>query len=235
MITCIVIEDEPLAQEHLVEQIGKVHDLELLGVFDTALGAMELIGTGKVDVVFSDIQMPDINGVSFLKSLKKSPLYVFVTGDPTYAIESFELDVVDYILKPFGLERLLKSVNKVRALLDSQKTNTADRNFLIIKDRTLNIIMPYNEIFYIKSDRDYCMIVTSDKTYTVCKRLTEIEEALSAAKQFCRVQKSYIVNLDFAKTIDGNIIKMKGNIPDIPIGGQYKAELFRRLGITGTD
>lgn len=235
MITCIVIDDEPLAQEDLVEKIGKINDLELLGVFYSPLEAMELIRTGKVDLVFSDIQMPEISGVSFLKSLKKSPLFIFVTGDPNYAIESFELDVVDYVLKPFGLERLLKAVNKVRALLEMRKTNIPDRDFLIIKDRNANIIMPYNEIFFIKSDKDYCKIATMDKTFIICKRLTEIVDALSSAKQFFRVQKSYLVNLDFAKTVNGNVIEMRGNIEDIPIGGQYKAELYKRLGISGTD
>src|SRR5690606_28700709 len=127
-----------------------------------------------------------------------SPLFIFVTGDPNHAIESFELDVVDYILKPFGLDRLLKSVNKVRALLDSQNFNTPNRDFLIIKDRNSNIIMPYNEIYFIKSDGDYVTIATEEKNYVVCKRLTEIVEALNSAKQFFRVQKSYVINLDFA-------------------------------------
>jgi len=235
MIRCIIVDDEELAQEILVEQIDKIPDLELLGVYDSALDAMPIVRSGEVDLVFSDIQMPEISGVSFLKSLKKSPLFIFVTGDPNHAIESFELDVVDYILKPFGLDRLLKSVNKVRALLDSQNFNTPNRDFLIIKDRNSNIIMPYNEIYFIKSDGDYVTIATEEKNYVVCKRLTEIVEALNSAKQFFRVQKSYVINLDFAKTINGNIIKMRGNIGDIPIGGQYKAELYKRLGITGTD
>lgn len=235
MISCIVIDDEPLAQEDLAEKIGKIPDLELLGIFDSALDALPLIGQGKVDLVLCDIQMPDISGVSFFKSLKNSPLFIFVTGDPTYALEGFELDVVDYVLKPFGIDRLLKSVNKARALLQSQNTNLPNRDFLIIKDRSLNIIMPYKEIFFIKSDRDYIKVSTIDKDYIMYKRLSEIEESLSPARQFLRVQKSYIVNLEFARTVDGNHIKMKGSIQDIPIGGQYKDELYRRLGITDGD
>ena len=179
--------------------------------------------------------MPDISGVSFLKSLKKAPLFIFVTGDPNYAIESYELDMLDYVLKPFGVDRLLKSVNKARALLESQKTKLPDRDFLIIKDRSLNIIMPYDEIFFIKSDKDYIKVSTMEKDYIMYKRLSEIQESLSSTRQFLRVQKSYIVNLGFAKTVDGSCIKMKGNIEDIPIGGQYRAELYKRLGITGED
>lgn len=235
MISCIVIDDEPLAQENLVNQISKIPDLELLGVFDSALDALPLMGQGKVDLVFCDIQMPEISGVSFLRSLKKSPLFIFVTGDPSYALESYELDVLDYVLKPFGVDRLLKSVSKAQALLEAQKTNLPDRDFLIIKDRSLNTIMPYNEIFFIKSDKDYITVSTMEKEYIMYKRLSEIEESLSSTRQFLRVQKSYIVNLDFARTVDGSYIKMKGSIEDIPIGRQYRAELYRRLGITGGD
>lgn len=235
MINCIVIDDEPLAQENLAGQITKIPDLKLLGIFDSALDAMPLINAGKIDLVFCDIQMPDIGGISFLKSLKTPPLFIFVTGDPSHAIESFELDVVDYVLKPFGIDRLLKSVNKVRAFLESQKTRLPDRNYLIIKDRSLNVIMPYDEIFFVKSDKDYVQVSTVEKDYVMYKRLSEIEESLSSTRQFLRVQKSYIVNLDFARTVDGNYIKMKGNIKDIPIGGQYKAELYKKLGISGGD
>lgn len=235
MINCIAIDDEPLALENLVGKITKIPDLRLLGAFDSALDAMPLINERKIDVVFCDIQMPDISGVSFLKSLTRPPLFIFVTGNPNHAIESFELDVVDYILKPFGMDRLLKSVNRAKAFLESQKTNLPHRDFFIIKDRSTNIIMPYNEIFYIKSDREYVRVSTSEKDYLMYKRLSEIEESLSSTRQFLRVQKSYIVNLDFAKTVDGSYIKMKGSVEDIPIGGQYKAELYKRLGISDGD
>ncbi|MEN5196969.1 LytR/AlgR family response regulator transcription factor [Sphingobacterium faecium] len=235
MIKCIVIDDEQLAQDTMVSHIKRIHDLEILGVFDNALDAMSIINSGKVDLIFCDIQMPDISGVSFLKSLNKPPLFIFVTGDPNYAIESFELDVVDYIMKPFGVDRLLKSVNKVRAFLDSDKTPPNEKRFLVVKDRSANVIMPYDEIFFIKSDKDYIKISTMEKEYTIWRKISDMEEALVSARQFIRVQKSYIVNLDFAKTVEGNLIKMKGNIQDIPIGGQYKDELYKRLGISSGD
>jgi DNA-binding LytR/AlgR family response regulator len=233
MINCIVIDDEPLALENLAGKIAKIPDLKLLEAFESAWDALPLINAGKIDLVFCDIQMPDISGVSFLKSLTRPPLFIFVTGNPNHAIESYELNVVDYILKPFGTDRLYKSVNRARAFLESQKTNLPHRDFFIIKDRSKNIIMPYNEIIYLKSDREYVTVATIEEKYLMYKRLSEIEESLSSARQFLRVQKSYIVNLDFAKTVDGSYIKMKGSIEDIPIGGQYKAELYKRLGIIG--
>lgn len=235
MINCIVVDDEQLALDTMISHIEKIHDLELLGAFDNALDAMPIIFSGKVDLVFCDIQMPDINGVSFLKSIKTPPLFIFVTGDPNHAIESFELDVLDYILKPFGVDRLLKSVNKARAFLDSEKSSANDRKFLIIKDRYANVIVPYDEVYFIKSDRDFVDIYTAEKMYTVWRKISDMEETLAHAKQFLRVQKSYIVNLDFAKTIEGNHIKMKGSIESIPIGGQYKAELYKHLGISGAN
>lgn len=235
MIKCIVVDDEQLALDTMVSRIKKIHDLEILGVFDNALDAMPIISSGEVDLVFCDIQMPDINGISFLKSLKNPPLFIFVTGDPSHAIESFELDVLDYIMKPFGVDRLLKSVNKARAFLESEKSPATDRKFLIIKDRSANVIVPYNEVFFIKSDKDYVKISTAEKVYTVWRKISDVEETLARAKQFLRVQKSYIINLDFAKTVEGNHIKMKGSIENIPIGGQYKAELYRRIGISGAD
>lgn len=235
MIKCILIDDEQMALDTIVSHMKKIREVEILGTFDNALDAMPLISSGNVDLVFCDIQMPDINGVSFLKSLKNPPAFIFVTADPNRAIESFELDVLDYIMKPFGVDRLLKSINKARAFLDSEKAPLHERKFLIIKDRSSNIIVPYNELVFIKSDKDYVKISTLEKDYTVWKKISALEKTLASAKQFLRVQKSYIVNLDFAKTVEGGHIKMKGNVEDIPIGGQYRAELYRRLGITGDD
>jgi len=233
MMTCIVIDDEPLAREYLVDQIGKIHDLEILGVFGSPMGAGEIVKTGKIDLVFSAIQMSELSGTSFLKSLKKPPLFIFVTRDPTFAVESFDLGVVDYVMKPFGLDRLLKAVDKARTLLDVQRENMPSRDFLIIKDRNQSVIMPHGEILFIKSDKDYVTIATKEKKYTICQRLAKIEDALSSARQFLRVHKSYIVNLHFAKMINGNEIKMKGDVESVPIGVHYKAGLYSRLGIAG--
>jgi DNA-binding LytR/AlgR family response regulator len=232
MIKCIVIDDEKLAQDALVSHLKKIHDLEVLGTFNNALDAKTLITSEKLDLIFCDIQMPDAGGVTFLKSLKKPPLFIFVTENPNYAIESFELDVLAYILKPFREDRLLKSINKARVLLDAEKIHSNDRKSLIFKDRYSNIIMPYDEIFFIKSDKDYIKISTIEKEYTIWRKISDVEKALDSARQFLRVQKSYIVNLDFAKMVRGSLIKMKGNIEDIPIGRQYKAELYKRLGIS---
>ncbi|MFZ4261509.1 LytR/AlgR family response regulator transcription factor [Sphingobacterium sp. HJSM2_6] len=235
MIKCIVIDDEEPAQEILVAYLKKIPDVEILGVFVNAVEAMKTLNSNEANLVFCDIQLPDMSGITFLKSLWKPPLFVFVTGDPSYAIESYELNVLDYILKPFGIDRLVKTIEKARAIMNMERNKTADRDFLIIKDRSNIIISPFNEVYFIKGDKDYVIIETHDKKYNVWKKLIDMEETLSNAKQFVRVHKSYIVNLDFAKRLEGNVIKMRGSLPDIPIGGQYRAELFRKLGLNGND
>ena len=232
MIKCIVIDDEELAQDILVSHLRKIPNVEVLGGYSNALDAMAIVKSNTVDLVFCDIRMPDLDGVTFLKSLKNPPLFVFVTGDPNYAIEGYQLNVLDYVLKPFGVERLIQTIEKAEAFLESERNNKSGLNFLIIKDRSNIIITPYNEVFYIKGDKDYVLIETLEKKYNVWKKLIDMEEALIGAKQFIRVHKSYIVNLDFAKRVEGNIIKMRGSLDDIPIGGQYKIELYKRLGIS---
>lgn len=231
MINYIIVEDETLAQEVLVNQLNKISDLKLCGVFDNALDAIEFIGDVEVDLVFSDIKMPDISGVSLLKSLRNPPLFIFVTGDPQFAIESFALDVLDYILKPVELDRILKAVNKAKAILESRESSASNMEFLIVKDRTSNVIIRYDEIHYIRGNKDFVDIVTEEKVYTIWRKMRIMEEILSPNKQFLRVHKSYIVNLQFAKEVSAGSIKMKGTIEDIPIGAQYREELYRRLGI----
>ncbi len=231
MIKCLIIDDEELAREILNSQLSKIPDVEVLGVFSNAIDAMKMLTSSGVNLVFCDIQMPEINGVTFLKSLNNPPLFVFVTGDPNYAIEGYQLNVLDYVLKPFGIERIIQTIEKARTYLMVEKEKITDRNFLIIKDRSNIIITPYHEVFFIKADRDYVWIETLEKRYNVWKKLIDMEESLSTASQFVRVHKSYIVNLDFAKRVEGNTIKMKGSLEDIPIGGQYKSDLYKRLGL----
>jgi len=231
MMKCIVIDDEELACEVLVSHLYKIPEVEILGVYENAFDAIQILKTDQVDLVFCDIHMPDMNGVAFLKTLQKPPLFVFVTGDPTYALEGYELNVLDYILKPLAVDRVMKTIHKAQLFLEDRKGAKSKRDFLIIKDRSTIIICPYHEVFYIQGNKDYVWIETLERKYNLWKTLMDMEEKLSTAVQFIRVHKSFIVNLDFAKRVEGNIIKMKGSLPDIPIGGQYKSELYNRLGV----
>lgn len=126
---CILIDDEQMALDTMINYLSKIREVEVLGMFDNALDAMPLINSGKVDVVFCDIQMPDINGISYFKSLKNPPVFIFVTADPNRAIESYELGVLDYIQKPFGVDRLLKSVNRAKAFWNQRNCHQMKGSF----------------------------------------------------------------------------------------------------------
>ncbi|MGM1430842.1 LytR/AlgR family response regulator transcription factor [Sphingobacterium lactis] len=231
MIKCIVIDDDELTQEMLVSTLNKIPGVEILGVYDNAMDAMKILKNGEINLVFCEILMPDMDGITLLKSFRSPPFFVFVTGNPYYAVESFELNVVDYVLKPFGSDRLLKAIEKALIFIDSEKGVNQNTNHLIIKDRSIIIITPYDELYYIKADKDYVWVETKEKRYNLWKKLIDMESALVSARQFVRVHKSFIVNLDFAKRVEGNVIKMRGSIKDIPIGGQYKSGLLKRLGL----
>lgn len=232
MIKCIVIDVDQAAQQLLIDSLKKIPGLEILGAFNNPLEALYMLQNNDVDLVFSEIKLPDLDGISFYKSLLNPPLFVFVTSDPSYAIASYELNVLDYILKPFGMHRLLKTLEKAQAFLAVEKNKLPSRNFLIIKDRSNIIISSYNEVFYIKGDRDYVWIETRNKKYHVWRNLKDMETLLLTATQFVRIHKSYIVNLDFAIRVEGQSLIMKGHLGAFPIGPHYKAELYRRLGLS---
>ncbi len=230
MYNCIVIDDECYAREALETSIEKVPFLHLLGSFDHPLPAMELLANKQVDIVFSDIQMPDLDGITFLKSLKQPPVFIFVTGIRQYAVESFELDVLDFIVKPFDFLRFLKAANKARAYLESTRSQIRSKDYLILKDRAAHTIVRFADIYAVQSNKDYVTVRTVEKAYLVWKTMSFMESNL-VGDNFIRVHKSHLVNLDFVTSVTAVKILMKGNLGDIPIGTQYRDGLFRRMGI----
>jgi len=231
IINCIIVDDEPLARTILEDCTKKTPQLNLLNTFDNAIKAWDFLKREKVDLVFSDIVMPDIDGISFLKNLKNPPLFIYVTGNPKHAVESFELDVIDYIIKPFDYGRFMKAVNKAEAFLNKKEKSIEDKDFLVVKDGYKNVILRFDDIFYIEGSREYVNIATIDKDYLIHKTMNTMESILPSEK-FTRVQKSYIINLDYAREVTHNKIIMKGSIRDIPLGLQYRDNLYQRLGIS---
>lgn len=155
-----------------------------------------------------------------------------MTADAKYAVEGYELNIFDYILKPVDIDRLIKTINKAHFFLRLPKSQC---NVSELHDhkrkKNSRYITVYDEIHYIKGDKDYAYIFTKEKVYYVWQKLMNLEESLLDAPQFIRVHKSFIVNLDFADQVKGNTIKMKGTVVDIPIGARYKVDLFKKLGI----
>lgn|GEM_PF-4517031 len=162
--------------------------------------------------------------------MDQPPLFIFVTGTASHAAEGFELDVVDYILKPFDYARFLKGVKKAEGALEKPVPAYGELDFLTIKDGHKHILLKHQDIHYIKANKEYVSIVTQENEYLIQKTMKHMEAILPTNK-FFRAQKSYIFNVDHAREVLSNEIVMKGEIKNIPIGQQYKYNLYKRLGI----
>ncbi len=235
-IRCIIVDDEFPARILLKEFVEKVPTLELLGSFKSGLEALPTIQTGDVDLMFLDIQMPDITGVNFIKMLTKKPLVVFTTAYSEYAIESYQLDVLDYLLKPFSFDRFMQAVGKAMARMqpvvapqpETQPTQVApiaaaepSDDYLYVKaDHKIHRIK-FSSILYIEGLREYVTIfcINNEKIITL-ESLRNLEETLPESK-FIRIHKSYIVRLDLIKSLYGNQVAVEGVKDYIPVGKSY--------------
>lgn len=233
MIKCLIVDDEPLALDLLEDNIRRIPFLELRAKLRNPLEAVELLKKEKIDLLFLDIQMPGITGVQFLKTLKDPPMVIFVTAYEKHALEGFELNVVDFLLKPVSFERFLKAVSKANDLyvLKEQATTEnakASDHFFVHSEYKLTKIM-FKDILYIEGLKDYVKIFTVGNAKPLLTRLNlkQIEEKLSSGK-FFRVHKSYIVSIDTIKSVKKTTIYIGDN--EIPIGDNYKEDFFRLLG-----
>jgi DNA-binding LytR/AlgR family response regulator len=220
-ITCHIIEDEPLASNLLVLHINKLSILELVGVSSNPLEALELLKAIPVDLVFLDIQMPEMTGIALLKALPKKPLVIFTTAYSEFALESYELDVVDYLKKPITFERFLKAVDKAEqrlypAVTAKEKFNGA--NFIFVKEGTQFVKVMMNEILFIEGLKNYVAIHTTTKKIISLQRLKSMEDQLPADK-FIRVHNSYIISKSAISSVKENEVDI--GIAKIPIGETY--------------
>jgi DNA-binding LytR/AlgR family response regulator len=225
MITVIAIDDEPLALQLIVDYIQKTPDLLLLGQFENPLEAAQYISKNHIDIVFTDIQMPGLNGIEFTRSMINGPVVIFTTAYAKYAIEGFKLDIADYLLKPFTYEEFLTSVHKAGRMIRSV-TKPADdvlsnNEFLFLKSEYKIKRINFRNILYIEGLKEYVKVYTmhSDKPILSLSSLKILEIKLPADK-FMRVHRSFIVNLEKIETIERSRIVFGKKY--IPIGEQYK-------------
>jgi DNA-binding LytR/AlgR family response regulator len=233
MIRCLAIDDEMLALDLLEDNIRKVPFLELVQKCSSAMEAMEVLRQQPVDLLFLDIQMPDISGIQMLRSLQSRPLVIFTTAFSKYATEGFDLDVIDYLLKPYSFERFLKAVNKVQEYMDlrglaANQANgreiVASQNFLFVKaDYKLHKIN-LKDILYIEGLKDYVKIYTGDKPIVTQMSMKGLEEKLPT-KDFIRIHRSFIVAFSKIDFIQKHMLTI-GN-KEIPISDHYRDELFK--------
>jgi DNA-binding LytR/AlgR family response regulator len=228
MITCVIIDDEPLASELLQSYVGQEPQLKLLGTFNDAEDGVEFIQDNQVDLIFLDIQMPHINGIQLLKSLEQPPMVIFTTAYSEYAVQGFELDAIDYLLKPFDIKRFQRAVTKACEYQRSLSRTEADKNpYIFIKSEYQVIKINYDDIRYIEALDDYIKICTTNsRPVLTLMTLKTIMEKLPADK-FARVHRSYIISLDKIESVRNKRIKI-GEI-EIPIGSSYADNINKVL------
>ncbi len=230
---CIVVDDEPLAREGMMLNIREINFLECVGEFSNALAANNFLSQNEVDLMFLDIQMPGITGLDFLRSLKKKPLVIFTTAYAEHALEGFELDVIDYLIKPIRLDRFVKSVNKAKDLHDLQTlahhtVETVAQDYIYIKADRKFIKLFFRDVTFIKGLKDYVIIHVGKEKIMTAMNIKTIHEQLPPA-QFARVSKSHIINIDCIAAIDQDSIQLTGvTSEDIPLGDTYRDDFMVR-------
>jgi DNA-binding LytR/AlgR family response regulator len=225
---CIIIEDEPLAQNVLKKYIGELPALDLIAVCNDALEAQVILTQEHIHLLFLDINLPKLSGINFIKTLVHSPLIIFTTAYPEFAVEGFELNAVDYLLKPFSFERFLKAVNKATEKLKASNQNNNENkvSFIFLKaDKKIHRV-ELDAIHYIEAIGDYMKVVTDSGQFIVNETMKKLQAELPVAL-FIRVHKSFIISRNRIKFIEGNYVQMADK--SIPIGTTYRIELLASI------
>lgn len=227
-LNCIIVDDEPLAQEVIERYISTMNELKLLKKCSNALEAFEVLHTETVDLIFLDISMPVISGIDFLRSIKNAPAVIITTAYPDYALQGFELDVTDYLVKPISMERFVKAIYKV---INHKKTTPVQLkqprvDFMFVKSEQKLVKVKFSEIEFIEGMKDYVKIFTKEKVIITLLTMKFFESNLPPT-DFIRIHKSYIVNVDAIRSISGNEVEMKNS--KLPIGSIYKDNLLKRI------
>ncbi len=236
-ISCIAIDDEPAGLGVLSSYMEKTPFLEPQGAFLNALEASDFLSRESIDLIFLDINMPDLNGLDLLRSLQNRPLVVFTTAHREYALDGFQMDAVDYLLKPIVFAKFLKAANKARDLLTAredraipalvQRPSNTDHGFLFVKVDQKMVRLDFSEIVVIEGNRDYITIYTGDgRKLLTLQTMTQIIEKLPSS-HFARVHRSFIVNLARCDALDKHHIQLGKR--QVPIGKSYKEAVFHRL------
>jgi DNA-binding LytR/AlgR family response regulator len=224
-INCIAIDDEPLALSKLEGFISKVQELRLLRTFDDPVEAIGWLKEYRTDLIFLDIQMEQLTGIQFLEVIEPSSKVILTTAYDQYAIKGFELNVTDYLLKPFSFQRFLQAVNKAMEYF-SQKNNSENDSFIFVKTEYRLERIDIDDILYIEGMKDYLRIICSGKKIMTLQSFAKIEESLPE-KKFCRVHKSYIVAIDKIKSVERGVIIIADQ--RIPVSNTYKDNFYGKI------
>ena len=226
ILRCIVIDDEPLARKGLREYIHDTDFLAYCGEFQNASEASDYINQHEVDLMFLDIRMPKISGVDFLKKLENPPLVIFTTAFTEYAIESYELNVIDYLLKPISFQRFEKAAQKALDFFTLKKKTKAEVDHFFIKANQIIEKVFFREILFVEAMQNYCIIHMQDKKLITYSTLTAMIEKLPT-ERFMKVHKSFVVSLDEIKSYSSNFVIIGQT--NIPISRMLKTEVLKKL------
>ena len=230
MIKAIIVDDEPLALDVLESYIAQLPELELVARCENALEAREVLKEHDVDLMFLDINMPQLTGIDFLKTLSVKPNFIFTTAHPNYAVEGFELNAIDYLMKPIPLERFMKAVNKVSDMQvgETSAPEKKKENFIFVKADKKLIKVNFDDILYIEGLKDYVIIRQREGRVITLHTMKSLEAKLPD-HIFKRIHRSYIVNIGAIDAIVGNMIELKekSQVKHIPIGKNYREDLLK--------
>ncbi|MEO8174888.1 MAG: response regulator transcription factor [Sediminibacterium sp.] len=221
-ITCIIVEDEPLASKVLKDYVFQVPFLELKGTFKDAILASDFLRNASVDLMFLDIHLPKLKGMAFLRTLSKPPAVIITTAYHQYAVEGFDLNVTDYLLKPFDFNRFLMAVTKVKAAeIEYQKTQDTQgiKDYIFLNVERKRVKFLFFDLVYIESQREYIRIVTTKSEY-ICKMSTNEIEVLLPTHLFKRIHRSYIISVSKINSYTADMVEVNG--VSIPIGRGFR-------------
>ncbi|MCK5822545.1 MAG: response regulator transcription factor [Bacteroidales bacterium] len=228
---CIIIDDDPLAITVLESYLEKVDKIDIIAKYNNAIDAYDILRKEKIDLIFLDIEMPRLTGVDFIKTLNEPPSIIITSANKDYAIDGFELNVIDYLMKPITFGRFLKAVNKFflfhQSVSDINKlTEEKNENFLFVKENKKMVKVLFKDILYIESIKDYVKIATISKSVITKEQISAFENKLDK-KDFIRIHRSYIVSINKIEAFSATTIEI-GN-KELPIGRSYKNSVMEKL------
>ncbi|MDZ7896951.1 MAG: LytTR family DNA-binding domain-containing protein [Arcicella sp.] len=244
-LTCIFIEDETPAMNLLKIYAERTPTLEVLGFFDSSVDAIRFLSENLVDIIFTDVSMPQLSGIELIQSLRNQPYTVFITAKPEYAVNGFDLEITDFLIKPVTFERFMKSINKILNQEEKKRINNSTDNSedtdkeeledfsatsIYVKESGKVIRIDFDEIIAIEGLKDYVKIITDDKPVVTHLTMKKLEEQILPKSKFMRVHKSFIVGIQQIRKFDGldNYLELKNKL-NIPVGPQYKEALMIKI------
>ena len=224
-LRCVITDDEPLSQEVIADYVNACPELTLVAVCNNAMETGKVLQNEKIDLLFLDINMPKLSGIGFVKSLKEVPLFILITAYPEFALEGFEIDAVDYLLKPVSFERFRTAVNRVLERTSAKTENSAEH--IMVRANKKNYRIDFAEILFLEAQGDYVKFVMIDKSLMVHGRMKDFMTQLPE-NGFERIHKSYVISLSKVDYVEGNIVKV-GEYK-LPVSINYKEQLLAKLG-----